>query len=916
MRSKTIRPTSPFTVHFLFALCFLWGILGCGGNPAKTPEPGSVHLGNLPQIFLNELGEGALRASLEVYGPNGVLEYSEGLQINEATGEIFSSQFELPRGFTYSFIVTFHYAAPGLPELPVAFVVKVASTEENFLAVFFEESEIMTSNSQLSPQLSASLSPSVLPDLDEDDDGFDNFAEFREQSDPFDPNSIPAAPEIIGEQIMHTQDYVEFSLTFQDASGIGRIIPTDPYICGFYEWKIEDISADGKIQKLTAKFNLHAYADIGDQITFKIQVNDVLGLSRVYDVDIGGLVKTTLPEGDLLKRPQIAILSPSDGETVSDFVTINAIACDEDGIAALSVQGLGLVGDGNSRPDIFDGALDTTSLGDGPQNITLRAADVENHENFLSVQVVIANQNPIKIDVPQPGQVLKDGFTVAAHVDKRLMPNVANLFIEAVTDDTVNRNEIFELNQLKFDVNSLPEAFTGQIFNTANVPNQIFIIRYVAVGSSGEREEREVRYRIDNFPVVHSFAVLGEQGPNACLLGGRVDVAWQVNPLGIGGFVTLEGNAVLEEGDSSNFGNKSNPPPLACDPSVELKATRIGIDQSTGEEKPYTTSKILKLSTLAIADSPEFYDSILPEDFRVEFSVEHNEGIDLSGLQWELYFVNATKNQELPGPITAQGAVIDGGDFDTGILEPRTDYFMTLQLMGPGGQAVSSLEGIPFTTGDRALLGWWRMNGDSFLELGLDSSGLENNASGFGVALQEEGCIQAHCGQWNGAGYLSVPQFDKAETFTLEAWVYWPLSIHDGAILFKKDQFELGVQGGDLVFSVVNDDTIFPEIAYPADSLDPDTWYHLAAVYIENADVDDELQLFINGTFRGHGSNDGLFAPNFKTLLMGTNLSNFLTGQLDEVAIYGRALSAFEIMESCKRSAPGGICPPAPPPAP
>lgn len=894
--------------NFALAILMIVTAAGCGGGSTKTPDAGPVHLGNLPQIFLNELGEGSLRASLEVYGPDGALEYNEGLEINEATGEIFSSQFQLATGFTYTFVITFHYTAPGLREIPVAFVVKVAATEGDFLAVFFEEGEIMTSNGQLSPEVSASLSTSNLPNLDEDGDGFDNFSEFREKSDPFDPNSIPAAPELIDEQIANREDFIAFSLTFRDASGISSITPVDPYVCGFYEWKVENVGGNAKTQKLTAKFNLHAHAGIGDQVTLKVQVNDILGLSQTYDVDVDGLIKNALPDGDPLDLPQIAILSPQNNETVSDFVTVNAVACDEDGISSLNVEGLGLVNDNNALPQIFDGVLDTTSLGDGPQNITIRTTDTEGRENFRSVQIVIGNQNPIKIDVPQPGQVLKDGFTVAAHVDKRVMPNVANLFIEAITDDTVNRNEIFELNQLKFDVNSLPESFTGQIFNTSNVQNQIFVIRYVAVGTGGEREEREVRYRIDNFPFVNLFAVVGAQGPDACLVGGRVDVAWDVNPLGVGGFVNVNGSNVSRTGDSKNFGTGSNPPAIACDPSVELTATRIGIDQSTGEEKPFTTSREIKLSTLVLEDSPEFYDSVVPDDFRLEFSVQHNEGVNTGALQWELEFFNVTQGQAVPGAVNGQGLVIDAADFDTSILEPRTDYLMTVKLMGAGGQIVSQKKDIPFTTGDVGLIGWWRMDG-TLSQIGSDSSGHERNAFNSGVSLLTSGCAQGNCGGYNSSDLMGAT-ISQTTSMTLEAWVYWDSSILDSGVISKDNQYGLRVEGSDLIFSVDTDNPTQPEAILPISQLSPNNWYHLAAVYVENPGATpDSLSLYVNGQLKASDSSVGTIITNSNQVRFGVfEFPNGLIGRLDEIAIYDRALSVNEVKDNCARVNVGGVC--------
>ena len=162
--------------HGLIMVIIALGLVACAGSSSSNIEEGSVPLGNVPKGLVKELSNGSLRADLKVDGPDGSSAYETDLSIQTNTGEIFSDHFELPTGFTYSFIITMYYTEAGLPELAVAYVAKVAATDGDFLTVFWEDHEVLTGENQISPDLSASLSTTNLPDLDEDNDGFSNFA--------------------------------------------------------------------------------------------------------------------------------------------------------------------------------------------------------------------------------------------------------------------------------------------------------------------------------------------------------------------------------------------------------------------------------------------------------------------------------------------------------------------------------------------------------------------------------------------------------------------------------------------------------------------------------------------------------------------------------------------------------------------
>jgi hypothetical protein len=545
------------------------------------------------------------------------------------------------------------------------------------------------------------------------------------------------------------------------------------------------------------------------------------------------------------------------------------------------------------------------------------------------VKVTIANQNAIKIDLPQPGQVLKDGFAVAAHVDKSLMPNVANLFIESITDDTLNRNEIFALNQLKLDVNSLPDAFTGQVLDTFQVQNQIFIIKYIAVGTSGNRLEREVKYRINNYPEVEYFTVLGHRGPLACLEEGGVEIEWSVGNvnLGAGGKLTIDGQvSPTSTGISDDL-----PDFIECQGEIILHAERKTTDQSTGLPKILSIDEFLKLAVLEVIDSPEEQVSIPPSLFRMEFeAIENSNSISNpeTDLIWELDFFNLTQGQMVPTTKIAKGLVIDSGDFSLGFIEPRTDYNLNLYLVNPLGDIISRKENILFTMGDDDLVGWWRFDNPS--QWGKDSSGLSHIASVAGNVAVSSSCVEGTCGffedyevvyLWVGSG--GPVEFNLSRTsFTVEAWVNWETpeaSLPANTVVISRaKQYQLETDSNrKLRFKVFDNGS--PSLEYSViydgeicDPLLPGNWYHISATYNYDASPGNKpLRLYVNGEDCSDPATDtgpneiNLNGDGFLFLGKGGfgNEGSF-DGFLDEVAIYRRALSPIEVLQNFERYVP------------
>lgn len=85
--------------------------------------------------------------------------------------------------------------------------------------------------------------------------------------------------------------------------------------------------------------------------------------------------------------------------------------------------------------------------------------------------------------------------------------------------------------------------------------------------------------------------------------------------------------------------------------------------------------------------------------------------------------------------------------------------------------------------------------------------------------------------------------------------------------------------------------------AYGATTISTDTWYHVAVVY-----NDTDIRIYIDGSLDSNGSNNpktyssGLFDSSI-VFRIGRSGSDYLVGNVDDVAVFSDALSAAEVAE-------------------
>ena len=134
---------------------------------------------------------------------------------------------------------------------------------------------------------------------------------------------------------------------------------------------------------------------------------------------------------------------------------------------------------------------------------------------------------------------------------------------------------------------------------------------------------------------------------------------------------------------------------------------------------------------------------------------------------------------------------------------------------------------------------------------------------------------------------------------TVSTWVY---KSADGILVYRGSSacclsYHLKITSGKARFAIVTTSGSNPDIEIISNASIPDnTWTLVTATYSSS---NSNLSLYINGTFDTSGSYTGTIYNSVVTMNIGAQNtpSSFLTGTLDDIRIYSRALSVSEILQ-------------------
>jgi len=199
-------------------------------------------------------------------------------------------------------------------------------------------------------------------------------------------------------------------------------------------------------------------------------------------------------------------------------------------------------------------------------------------------------------------------------------------------------------------------------------------------------------------------------------------------------------------------------------------------------------------------------------------------------------------------------------------------------------QEISSL----YQSNKSKLLGWWNMQ-----EGGTDFSGHVNYGTITGTTVNDNGQVARALVLATGDSFDAGNNYSlsPSDNLTLEAWVK---TDSFGQVIAKDNQYRLEIcADGRPMMSVYannqwqnNSGTANACTGSTAVVVNDDSWHHLTGTYDGSY-----IRLYVDGQPRSYHFFTGSIDPTNSQLMIGQNL----TGELDEAAIFNRALSQDEI---------------------
>jgi hypothetical protein len=221
------------------------------------------------------------------------------------------------------------------------------------------------------------------------------------------------------------------------------------------------------------------------------------------------------------------------------------------------------------------------------------------------------------------------------------------------------------------------------------------------------------------------------------------------------------------------------------------------------------------------------------------------------------------------------------------------------------------------------LVGWWKGEGNA-----LDSSGLGNNGVAINIGYTNGIVGQAFAcdpnnypyGTYNGIQIPDQPAYVLTNALSIEGWIR-PRG--DGYCIFWRgdgrsglDPYVLSMQGNNTLDFFIEDE--LGDFAFVGTDLNYNQWYHVAATWDGSTGT---MSIYTNGVLAGQTVTDvrpfGELIPEYSPGVgignVNDGYNNFpFTGDIDEISLYNRALSAAEV-QAIYNAGSGGKCPIAAP---
>lgn len=206
-----------------------------------------------------------------------------------------------------------------------------------------------------------------------------------------------------------------------------------------------------------------------------------------------------------------------------------------------------------------------------------------------------------------------------------------------------------------------------------------------------------------------------------------------------------------------------------------------------------------------------------------------------------------------------------------------------------------------FEVGESTVFGQWRLN-EKYDRMASDTSGLGNNGTLYGSAAWKSGILNNGVKFDGKSGYMELPATGSANGFTVSLWAK-PASTADQTIFVKTvngipEAFShvLRIRSGKFEAYAYDEPVNVQKTLTSTTNVKANTWYYLTLT-IENSG---EMKLYVNGNLEASIEMNTAWAGGdiYRVGCDAAN-NNFYCGLVDEIGVYGKALSAEEIAAQC-----------------
>ncbi|MBI2336668.1 MAG: LamG domain-containing protein [Deltaproteobacteria bacterium] len=695
--------------NLLFYFCFL--LLFCSScsipsTPSTPPEGLSIPIPSRWSQDLNAQATPWLAAQLRVYElPAQTKVHDTTMQVDETTGTVKAKSFKLPGGKTYKFIIEFQYLTPGNAIAFAYAEVEKEIGDGNAETVSFTSSDIRYEVDKQDPNISASISQGILPDLDPDNDGWSSYQELKDKVSPTDPSSIPQPPTltITTDQPKQGPDLF-ITLEGEDNAHIEDMKLTDP-ICGVTKVSETTGSSNGKQTKQII-YRLDLLSVNKDLTSRELHATIEDGVTVVQGQSGTGDFKLDSQQS----HPTFAFSDPEEGTELEGTQTLKGIACARHGINGLSLKhNTAELSDytkktfGNISKEIeviFD-AVNTTQLPDGLVDLEVQVTDEQKNIGSGQGKYKVSNNSNIKVDLPTGRRWVFGREVVSFSVVN--LPNTtsvlatapAGINLELGPGSSTNATYILDVSDMPEDTIIPIEVTVSRLdgvpvpprvveFKVRNKPN----IKVFKSGDLWKGWKTFLQYEVENVDP-DDLKIDGTK------LGGA---SCSKDPAMKSQITTCKGSFAITPQETKTYTLQ-----------VKRKATTKETCKEQGPplQLQCDNEQALPLEVTTLNSDVPKYGAI--SDFKNE--TRPASALILPGSDSKKYRASAIllDAQNQPTSTTVDLDTWDGGDtIEMNGLQPRKDYLLRVEELS-GTQVLNTLEK-NVTTGDTGLVLWLRLH--------------------------------------------------------------------------------------------------------------------------------------------------------------------------------------------------------------